>query len=352
MLIWKELIRKHSRFQNIALLTDVRHPFGYLPLREAYSNYLVRHRAVRSNPGNVIVFSARELRLDLICKLFLSPGEIVAVENPGYPTIRGRLLSYDARVVPVTVDHQGMNVDELLEMNPAPKLVYVTPSHHEPTGSVLSFARRRKLLEWANATGAIIVEDDYDSEYRYSGRPLPSLQGMENGESNVIHLSCLWKVLSPVERLGFLVVPQRLVPIFERAKSLIEKDLPMLDQLVLTDFIVQGHLERFISRSRRLYASRRRVLVEALQLEFGPSIQIAPESAGMDLLVRFDSGLPDAKIIEFASEAKLKLTSSKPYYFGPSKPGEFIIPFAQYDARGLTSGVKTLAALMRSPYLT
>lgn len=346
--IWKELIRKHSRFQNIDELTADRHPFGYLPLREAYAGYLSRQRAVRCTASQVIVFSARELRMDLICKLFLNPGDVVAVENPGYPSIRGRLLSYDARIIPVTVDHQGMNIDELVQIKPSPRLVYVTPSHHEPTGAVMPPARRRKLLQWANSTGALIIEDDYDSEYRYSGRPLPSLQGMDEGDS-VIHLSCLWKVLSPVERLGFLVVPQRTVALFERAKSMVEKDMSTLDQLVLTDFITEGHLARFTRRSRRVYAERRKALVDALIEHFGASVRIAPESAGMDLLVGFRSDRDDSDIVKLAQDARLNITSTHPYYFGPAKKGEFIIPFALYDQYTLQDGVKALAAAMLEP---
>lgn len=344
---WRTIFHRHCRMRDLARQQYTFEPFGYPPLREAYSSYLTRARAVKCTSDRVIVFFARELRLDLLLRLLLSPGDYVAVEDPGYPSARTRFLLHGARVVPVRVDGQGLMVDELAASPHPFKFVYVTPSHHEPTGAVMPFARRQKLLDWAAKTGAFIIEDDYDSEFRYSSRPVPSLQGMDKNDC-VIHLSCLWKILSPLVRIGFLVLPHCLAEIVGSAKDLVERDVPLLDQFTLTDFINEGHLEKCIRRNRKVYGMRRESIVTALVTHLGPHVLTSTESAGMDILIRLISDRSDGEIEKVAAACGLNIISSRGYYSGESRSGEFIIPFSVIPETESETLISRFARALRS----
>jgi GntR family transcriptional regulator/MocR family aminotransferase len=322
---------------------------GLLPLRQAYASYLTRSRAVRCAPDQVAVFFARELRQDLLLRLLLNPGDCVAVEDPCYEPIRQRFAAHGANIIPLPVDHQGIDVDYLRSLRQPIKFVYVTPSHNEPTGAVLTMSRRQQLLDWAKSSGSFIIEDDYDSEYRYQSRPIPALQGMDENDC-VLHLSCLWKVLAPVVKIGFLVLPDRLKGLVQSAKTLVERDLPTVDQMALAHFIEQGHLDRLVRRNRRVYASRRQALVCALVDNFGSQVITSTESAGMDMLIRLTSERSDAELEAIASECGLRLVSSAPYYARQSRRGEFIIPFSIYEEKAIEEAVNAFAT--RLPRIT
>jgi GntR family transcriptional regulator/MocR family aminotransferase len=191
-------------------------PFGYQPLREAYASYLIRARAVKVSHDRLITFASRNLRLDLISRLLLNEGDLIAIEEPGFSAAREQFLANGAQIAPIGVDNQGLIVEQLKELKTAPRLIYVTPSHQAPTGAVMSMNRRKQLLEYAAKNQAYIIEDDYDSEFRYDGRPLPSLQGMDNND-RTIYLSCLWNAMAPVSRIGFMVVPDPLVEPMSRS---------------------------------------------------------------------------------------------------------------------------------------
>lgn len=345
--LWRQLLQTHCRMRDLTVLEYTRDSFGYPPLREAYAAYLRRARAVNATADRVVVFSARELRIDLICRLLLEPGDLVAVENPCYPPVRQGLLVRGATLVPVPVDDQGMDVDYLVSRPEKIKLVHVTPSHHEPSGAVLSLNRRQKLLKWAERTGAFIIEDDYDSEFRYGSTPLPSLQGMDTTDS-VIFRSCFWKLLSPVLKLGFLVIPERLKNVVTLAKTLVERDLPLIDQLALTDYINEGHLERHIRWLRKKYGQRREALIEALNQWLGDIAQTACESAGMDLLVHLQTAVPDEELPGLAARAGLPLLSTQHYYYRDlGKPGEFTLQFSDLTEDQLRDAVRNFAQLLR-----
>ena len=342
---WRELLERHCR-HNLDQAECGIDPFGLPPLREAYAAYLMRKRALQCTSRQVIVFSAREMRLDLISRILLQDGDAVAVENPGYPGVRQRLIANGARVVPVPVDHQGLNVDYLDSIQERLRFVYVTPSHHEPTGAVMPLSRRRKLIEWARKNSAFIVEDDYDSEFRYDGRPIPSLQGLDDTDS-VIHLSCLWKILSPVSKIGFLTIPNCLIDVFQAAKSMIERDLPLIDQFVLADFINEGHLERQIAVNRKIYAARRKLLVDALRKHVR-DLSMASESAGMDLFVKFNTNVDESVLVAMAEEAGFRLIPVKPYYITGGERNEFVIPFSHLDEKSIEFLIRKFSSLVNS----
>jgi GntR family transcriptional regulator / MocR family aminotransferase len=343
---WKQLLERNCRLKDLSRLEYAQEPLGYPPLREAYVAYLTRARAVRCTASQVIVFSAREMRLDLLSRVLIEPGDCVATEEPGWPAARQRFASHGAKVVPIPVDYEGLSVSHLSEINSKFKFVYLSPSYSEPTGAALSMRRRRQLLDWAQRTGTFIIEDDYASEYRYNARPLPSLQGMDQS-GLVIHLSCLWKVLFPVVRLGFLVVPNRLLKTMTLAKALVEADLPLLDQFALTDFINEGHLERQIRKTRKIYGNRRRILVESLIRQFAGQVRISPEAAGFELLIKVDSSVPDQVILERACREGVPLISTRSYYAGQPRSSEFMLAFAQLEEEDIDTMVRCLHGIVR-----
>ncbi|HEY9776370.1 MAG TPA: PLP-dependent aminotransferase family protein [Planktothrix sp.] len=340
---WREVVNRSARFQDQALLSYSSDPFGYAPLREAIAGYLIRSRSVRCIPDQIAIFCGAQAALDLVCRMLLRPGDNAIVENPGFPGARRSLLMNGADLVPVSVDQHGLNVERLYHLESNARLCYVTPSHHDPTGVVMSLPRRLELLRWAERSHAFIVEDDYDSEFRYGDKPVPSLQGLDDHDQ-VIYLSTFWKVLFPVVRLAFLVVPKRLVEPFHRAKSLLDRDFPLLEQRALTDFINEGHLERHIRRTRAMYARRRAALVQALTKNFRKRVAISDVSAGMHLVVNFPQEVSHEHIMTAARNAQVPLVSSHGHYHqGEGKLGEYLVGFAHADEEQIHSAIERFA---------
>lgn len=343
--IWRELLAKHCRSSIDEALDYVPEPFGFPPLREAYASYLIRARAAKVTQERLAVFASRNLRLDLICRLLLDEGDIVAMEDPGFTAGREQFLAIGAKLAPIEVDAQGLMVDKLEALAMPPRLIYVTPSHQAPTGAVMSMTRRKQLLEYATTHNAYIIEDDYDSEYRYDGRPLPCLQGMDDND-RTIYLSCLWTVMAPVTRVGFMVVPQSLVAATTAAKSLVERDVSLVEQAAIADFINDGNLEKLIRKQRSKHASQRELISQALTTGLGQDIWIAPESAGLELLVRFNVRFEAAKIDNSIKESGLTCWSTSGYYMKEPRPLEYVIEFASMDEPQLAQCVEKFISLL------
>jgi GntR family transcriptional regulator/MocR family aminotransferase len=292
-------------------------------------------------PGQVAIFSGTQSALDLLGRMLLNADDLVAIENPGFPGARRSLLTHNARVVPISVDRNGLMVDRLYQYENI-KLVYVTPSHQAPLGIVMSLPRRMELLKWSERTGGLIIEDDLDSEYRYGEKPVPALQGLDDGDS-VIYLSNFWKVLFPVVRIGFVVLPRRLVKPMHRAKSLIERDFPLLEQRALTHFINDGHLERHIRRSRAKYAKRRASLVQALTRLFRKHITISDVSSGMHMIVTFNADYDETIVLRCARSAGVPIVSTHTHYLTEPKAHEYMIGFAHAEETQITSAIERFA---------
>lgn len=345
--IWANLLGRQSRQSISPAHNNNADPFGYLPLRDAYSSYLVRARAVKTTKDQLITFSSRNLRIDLIARLLIDNGDKVVVEEPGCTHIREQLYAAGASIVGIPVDEQGLQVERLFSMETPAKLIFVTPSHHVPTGAVMSMQRRKQLLKYAYESGAYIIEDDYDGQFRYDGRPLPSMQCLDEKE-RVIYLSCLWRILAPISRIGFMVVPPSLVGAFSAAKCLTEKDVSFLEQAAMADFINDGHLERIIRKLRTVYASRRKHFVNTIRSVFSRKIWIATESAGLDLLVRFDESFKEEAIENAATMSALPLTSTHTFYQGPPRKGEYVVAFASMDEETTTAVINRFFQLLNS----
>jgi len=344
--IWRQLLSRHCRRANwLDYATD---PMGYAPLRQAIATYLTQARAVQCHPDQILITNGTQQALSLTTQILVSPGDTVALEEPSYLSARRIFASQGANLHPIPVDGEGLDVDTLAEATGPIRLVYVTPSHQFPTGAVLSLPRRLALLAWAQRQGALILEDDYDSEYRYGGRPIPALQGLGAGHS-VIYLGTFSKVLFPSLRIVYMVLPPALVPIFHRAKWLADRQVPTLEQAVLSDFIAEGHLERHIRRMRSHYDQRRQAMVSALQTYFGARATILGENAGLHMMVRFQTTISDAELIARAEQVGVGLISAAPQYLGNSPGHEFIFSYTELDEAAIVSGIKQLASILTEP---
>jgi GntR family transcriptional regulator/MocR family aminotransferase len=239
-------------------------------------------------------------------------------------------MARGAQMVPIDVDESGMRIEDLKRSEVSCKFVYVAPTYHDPTGAAMSLERRKQLLQWARQSNSLVVEDAFDSDYRYFGQPLPSLQSLdENGD--VLYIYSMWKTLYPLSAVGVLVVPYRLISLFERVKLLAERQLPALEHLALTDFITEGHLERHMKRVRAVYTKRRQALIHALSLQFRSSVKIPKQSAALHLMLRLQSDLPTEQIMASARESNLPLVSTELYYVENPRSDEFLVAFASLD---------------------
>jgi GntR family transcriptional regulator / MocR family aminotransferase len=348
---WRRLILKHYRWNDLSLLDYADGSHGYKPLREAIAGYLRHARAVACDADQVVIVNGAQQALDLIAKLMIDRGDPVAIEDPGYLGARRAFLAQGADLLPSPVDESGIIVDALtsktfLKSKSGLKLVYVTPSHQFPTGATLTLPRRLDLLAWAEKTGVMIIEDDYDSEFRYGSRPIPALQGLANGDS-VIYFGTFSKVLFPALRVGYLVAPRALARVFARAKWLADRQTPMIEQRVLADFINEGHLERHLRRMRTLYARRRQALVRALGTHFGDRVTILGENAGMSLMIRLRGKLDDDEVTRRARLAGVGLVSARLYYLVESRRDEFLLGYAGLSERRIQEGVRRLAKILK-----
>jgi len=348
---WRRVILKHYRANDHSLLDYADGSQGYGPLREAIAGYLRHARAVACGADQVVIVNGAQQALDLIAKLMIDRGAPVAIEDPGYLGARRAFLAQGAELLPAPVDESGIIVDALtsktfLKSKGGLKLVYVTPSHQFPTGATLPLPRRLDLLAWAEKTGVMIIEDDYDSEFRYGSRPIPALQGLAKGDS-VIYFGTFSKVLFPALRVGYLVAPPSMARVFARAKWLADRQTPMIEQRVLADFIKEGHLERHLRRMRTLYDKRRQALVRALETHFGDRVTILGENAGMSLMIRLRGRLDDDEVTRRARLAGVGLVSARHYYLVESRRDEFLLGYAGLSERRIQEGVRRLAKILK-----
>jgi len=341
---WERMMRRYCRAPGIETLSPAIEPFGYPPLREAISAYLHRSRAVQCTNTQVAIFSSKQLRLELVCRILINPGDYVAVEEPGYAEAKYVFKSHGARITAIPADENGLIVDELVKSSIAHKIVYVTPSHQDPTGPPLSFERRERLLNWAKNTGAIIIEDDYDSEYRYGAKSLPSLQGLDRADC-VVYFATIWKSLQMLG-FGIAVFPNRIRKVAELAKMEMERYLPVAEQVALAELINEGHLEKYLKKSQAKLSLRRQELMLALTVHCKDWLSIYEEGAGTHLIVRCKK-FDDRSICESACRAGIMLMSTDSYYEGTRPPGEFMLPFAHYQKSEVDARIKQWSAYLK-----
>ena len=343
---WRKLIARYY-LDSPELLNYFPDAAGYFPLRQEIANYLGRSRAVRCTPEQVIIVNGSQQALNLTARILLNPGDWVAVEEPGYLGARCCFKGQMAQIQPIPVNSTGLDVESLNRCHRDFKLVYVTPSHQFPTGVTMSISQRIALLQWAQKTNTLIIEDDYDSEYRYGSQPIPALQGMDRANS-VIYIGTFSKILFPALRVGYLVVPPDLIPIIKKAKWLCDRFCPILEQYALTHWIRLGHFERHIRRMRQLYDLRRQALITAFAKYFGERVTILGENAGIHLMAKIESTLSDEAIVQKAAAAGIGLVSAREYYLQPQPQnrGEFIFGYGQLEEAEIERGISKLARII------
>lgn len=301
--LWARLLARQARAIQPADL-DYLHPAGLEALRVQIARYLAVARGVSCTPDQILLTSGFKGALSLTIHDLLHPGDTVWVEDPAYPDSRDALRKAGMRVVGVPVDAEGFDVTRAASAGPPARLVLVTPTHHYPLGVTLSLPRRLALLEWAARADAYIIEDDYDSQFRYSGQPLPALKSLDS-EERVLYAGTFSKVLSPSLRLGYLVVPARLVARLTETAWLLHPQSSALVQATLASFIERGDLARHIRRMRGLYAQRRAALVEALSAQVGTGLEVEDDPSGMHLLARLPADTDDIALVARLKEQGL-----------------------------------------------
>ncbi|HKD47119.1 MAG TPA: PLP-dependent aminotransferase family protein [Rhizomicrobium sp.] len=344
--IWASLVARHAR-NPCRLALAYGGPMGHLPFREAIAEYLGAARGVRCDASQVMVVSGSQHGLSIITRALLDPGDAVWMEEPGYPGAHRAFMMADVRPVGVPVDQNGLMVEEGIRRSVHARAAYITPSHQYPLGMTMSAARRMMLLNWAAKRRAWIIEDDYDSEYRFGSRPLGAVQGMDQGD-RVIYVGTFSKVLFPSLRVGYLVIPRDLVPLFSMARDALDLFPSVLFQKALADFIREGHFARHIRRMRMLYMGRREILVEALTAALGQSVEVVSADAGMHLVCLLPHGINDRRLCARAVEAGISLIPLSTCYLGkPNRPG-LVMGYGGTDRKDIETGVLRLAQILRT----
>ncbi len=327
-------------------------PAGFAPLRELLCVYLRAARAVNCTPEQIIITSGSQQALYLLAALLLGPGDRVWVESPGYPGASAPLVALGAHVCTVPVDAGGMDVAFGAAHYPDASMVLTTPSHQLPLGVTMSLQRRLELLRWAGAAGAWVVEDDYDSEYRYDGAPLASLHSLDRGASTV-YVGTLSKVLFPSLRLGYVVAPPALVEPLVRAKAVLDRHTALAPQMVLADFMEAGHFTRHIRRSREAYRERRDAIVGGVAALLADELACGPADTGLDLCVHFRRPYEEAAVARAAADAGIDLRALS-YYANPAAvsacavaPG-LLLGFAAVPPAQIKAGLACLADVLRT----
>jgi len=320
---------------------------GYLPFREAIAEYLGAVRGVRCEASQILVTTGSQQALQISAQVLLDPKDRVWMEEPGYPGARQAFMTVGAHLIPVRVDHDGMNVEEIIRRGRDARAVYVTPSHQYPMGMTMGATRRMLLLNSATRSGVWVIEDDYDSEYRFGSRPIASLQGLDTDE-RVIYVGTFSKVMFPALRLGYVVVPKELLAAFSAARDAADIFSSTLYQAVLTDFIREGHFARHIRRMRMLYMDRRKALVEAIQCQMGDMLEIIGAEAGMHLVALLPAGTDDVAVSRKAAQKGISaMPLSTCYLKQPARSG-LILGYGGANAHQIHDGIRKLKMSVES----
>lgn len=308
--VWRKIAKSYYDEMNSYLLQSG-HRQGEYELRQEIAHYLYHSRGISCIPEQIVIGSGTEHLLPMILRL-LSPNVKIALENPGYSAIP--FSPNDESIIPISVDDEGMIIEEL-ERSEA-SIAYVTPSHQFPTGAILSAARRTKLLKWAlNGANRYIIEDDYDSEFRYIGKPIAPLKSMDS-HRRVIYLSTFTKSLMPSLRVAYFILPEDLVQHYNEQLRFYSSTVPRIDQHILARFMAEGHFFKHLNKMRKIYRKKHDQVIHLLQTCY-PTVRISGEEAGMHILIHFNSLLSEAQLEAKAKEAGIAIVSISSYYLKP-----------------------------------
>jgi GntR family transcriptional regulator/MocR family aminotransferase len=347
--VWSTLVTRHCRNPRSSLL-HYGNALGHLPFREAVAAYLRTSRAVRCEAEQIMVVSGSQNALEISARVLLDPGDPVWLEEPGYAGAQDVLTMAGARLVAVPVDAEGLDVAAGIALSPQARAVYVTPSHQYPLGMTMSASRRLQLLEWAHQSGAWILEDDYDSEYRFENLPISALQGLDR-DARVIYIGTFSKILFPSLRLGYIVIPVDLVDRFAAVREAMDICPSTLYQAVLADFISEGHFARHLRRMRMLYRERRDALVTGIREELGDELDVLDGQAGMHLVATLKNREDDREISVRAAQQGLWAMPLSACAFGEvsrSSQKGLVLGYGGTNVQEIRDGVRRLRGVLRS----
>ncbi|CAB3755211.1 PLP-dependent aminotransferase family protein [Paraburkholderia humisilvae] len=346
---WSRLQAKLWKQANPDLLTYAPGG-GYRPLRRALSDYLRVARSVNCTPDQIIITTGIHQSIDLAVRLLTDVGDRAWVEEPCYWGVRSVLQSSGLTLAPVPVDDEGLNPRES-DLRAPPRLALVTPSHQYPLGMVMSLARRRTLLEYAKQHGVWIIEDDYDSEFRYGSRPLASLQGLDDA-GRVIYVGSLGKMLFPGLRIGYMIAPEDLVETFRTGIAELYREGQLIQQAVLTEFIMDGYLTSHVRRMRALYGERRQILIDAITARFGDMLPVMGDEAGLHFVLGLPADANDRAVTAAAHDAGVIVRPLAGYYSGeiPARRG-MLLGYACVPNEKIGPAFDTLARVIEDTAL-
>ena len=341
--IWRRLLARYLSTDD-AMLSRYGSAAGFNPLREAVAAYLRRMRGVNCTMEQVVIVSGMQQALDILSRIFLNDGDDILVESPGYVDAYNLFRTFGANLLALPVDDKGFPV-ELIPSGCRPRFVFVTPSNQFPKGGAMPLDRRLALLDWATTTEALILEDDYDGELRYSDHPVAALQGLDH-QDRVIYLGTFSKVLFPALRLGYLVLPSSILPIFLKAKELVDRGAPTLTQAAVADFIDEGHFERHLKRLRKVYGLRRQTLTQALDFYLPSLLDYSPVKAGLHVMLYLPPALDEISIAKTALSEGVGVYPGGPYHLHQPSPPSILLGFSGLSRSEIEDGVKRLAGVI------
>ena len=345
--LWSRLYARRARRSTGALL-GYGSEAGHRGLRSAIAAYVSAARGVRATADQVILVRGTQQGVHLATRVLLRPTDLAWVEDPGYGAARTLLGTTGATTIPVPVDGEGLIVAEGIRRAPRARVAHVSPSHQFPLGCTMSLTRRLALLEWANTAGAWVLEDDYDSEFRYVGAPIPSLQGLDP-HGRVVYLGTFSKTMFPALRLGYLIVPSALVDVFRATQVLVDRIVPSIEQATLAEFIEDGHFTRHVRRMRAVYAERQDALLRGIRRELDDVADAAPTETGMHLVSWFrDRSRDAARVSRLAREVGIEAAPMSLYAVKAALPPGLLLGFAPVRPAEMGPALRTLGEIIRN----
>ena len=342
--LWAQVVGRRLRQSSTSHLLGCE-PKGYLPLREAIAQYLRTSRGVRCEREQVVIVSGVQEAIDLVARLLLNPGDRVLMEDPGYQVAFAAFEAVGARIVSVPIDNEG--AAPVQQAFHDARLVYVTPGHQFPTGVTMSLRRRVEILRRAREASSYIFEDDYDSEFRYSGSPLPSLQGIDR-DNLVIFAGSFNKTLFPSLRMGYMVLPPALLEVFERTKAIVSRHHSVIDQAVICDFIEQGHFNRHLRKMRKVYAERLAALSYHSSKYLSGLLELSKIEAGLQTVGWLKTGIFAEDASSAAASKRIDVVPLSRYCHKERLQQGIQIGFAAVDESAIAKGIHSLAAVLGS----
>lgn len=348
--IWTQIFQKKIRREGTNLMGET-HPLGYQPLREAIADYLGAAQGLLVNPEQVVITSGTQQSIELLARVLINPGDTVAFEEPGYTPALASCMLYGANTLSIPVDEQGIEVSKLHKLRRKIKFVYVTPASQFPLGMTLSQPRRQALLQWAYDNKALIIEDDYNGEYRYRGRPLPTLYSMADNQQ-CIYLGSFSKLLFPAFRLGYMVVPESMLDALTTARWLLDRHSPPLLQAVLSEFINKGHFARHMRRMRALYATRQTAAIAAAKKYVSDIMTVPSLDGGLHLVGWLADHVNEANLITVAEQAGIELVPNSAFSVDGMGKSSVLIGYASFTEGEIAEAFKRLGEAYRELFCT